>query len=132
MSKRPRIDSEEHLLDLAKAGDWEKLDTALKLSPKFEDAVARKVFEACVATMARNNEQFDKHRAEFIDQLRRGSRADVADGAASAASQPRSASPLYVAAGGGAAVAYRRQSPRRSEQIIVRDGEYIAPSWLNL
>ena len=62
---------------------------------------------------------------------RRGSRADVADGAASAAPRPRSVSPLYVAAGGGAAVAYRRQSPRRSEQRIVRDGEYFAPSWLN-
>jgi hypothetical protein len=71
MKKRPRFDLEEHLINLAKSGDWAKLDDALKLSPKIEAAVAGKVFVECVATMARNNEQFDKQRAEFVAQLQR-------------------------------------------------------------
>ncbi len=71
MNKRPRFDCEEHLLDLAKSGDWAKLEVAIKFAPEIKDAVARRVLAECVATMARNNEKFDKQRAEFVAQLQR-------------------------------------------------------------
>ena len=71
MNKRPRLDLEEHLIDLAKSGQWAKLDEALQLSSKIEDAVASKVFLECVATMSRNNEKFDQRRAEFLAELQR-------------------------------------------------------------